>query len=151
MQVLERATNLIKPIVEELGYELVDIEYKSLYGKMNLTVYIYTPHGVTLDDCEKVNNALDQPLEENDITDGKSYILNISSPGLERPFKTDRDYQRNLDNQIEVFLKQPIEKMHTVIGKLKEVGDEDISIIIKGKPTKINKSNIKSARPYVKF
>lgn len=149
--VVEKAKEIIEPVVENLGYELVDIEYKSLYGKMNLTVFIYSQNGVSLEDCEKVNNALDEPLEQNDITDGKPYILNISSPGLDRFFKTQRDYERNLNKQVEIVFKQPLNKADKVSGKLLEINDDTIKMIIKGKPTLINKVNIKSARPYVKF
>ena len=75
----------IAPIIEDMGYEVVDIEYKKLYNQMNLTFYIYKQGGITIEDCERVNNALDAPLEQYDITQGQPYILNISSPALTGP------------------------------------------------------------------
>lgn len=77
----------INPIVDGLGYEIVDVEWAKRDGADNLTVYIDIPTGVSLDDCEKVHRAIDPALDELDPTDGKPYVLNVSSPGLDRPFK----------------------------------------------------------------
>ena len=91
-----------KPIVEELGYELVEIEYAKKNTGYNLTVFIDNKQGITLDDCEKVSRALDQILEDEDPTNGEAYIFNVSSVGLDRPLKKDRDFERNLNKEIEV-------------------------------------------------
>ncbi len=82
---------LLRPKIEELGYEIVDIEYVKKYGQMNLTVFIDIPRGVSLDDCELVHNAVNPILDEADPIK-EAYVLNISSPGLDRPFKKQRDF-----------------------------------------------------------
>lgn len=75
----ENVFRKINPIVEGLGYEIVDVEWAKRDGADNLTVYIDIPTGVSLDDCEKVHRAIDPVLDELDPTDGKPYVLNVSS------------------------------------------------------------------------
>lgn len=94
--------NYLSPIIEELGYELLDVEYKKKYNSMNLIVYIDKEDGITLDDCEIVHKAIDKPLDDLDPTKGASYMLNVSSPGLDRPLKKEKDYKRNLGKNIQV-------------------------------------------------
>lgn len=100
--VVALAKEKITPLIEQMGYEVVDIEYKKIYDDMNLTFFIYKKEGISLEDCENVNNMIELPLDEIDITDGQPYILNISSPGLDRPIITDKDFERNIDTEIEV-------------------------------------------------
>ena len=83
-------------IIEDLGYELVEIEYIKKADGMNLTFYIDNTDGIKIEDCEKVSRTIDPILEELNPTDDVPYILNVSSPGLDRPIKTDRDLQRNI-------------------------------------------------------
>ena len=99
----------ISPIIEALGYEVVDVEYKSLPDKQwHLVFRIDSPNGVTLNDCEKVSNAIDGSLEALDPTGGAPYCLDVSSPGLDRPFKTARDFERGIGKEIEIKLYEPM-------------------------------------------
>ncbi|MDR1093942.1 MAG: ribosome maturation factor RimP [Clostridiales bacterium] len=108
-KVLDAVRERIFPIIERLGYEVVDAEYKNLRDKnMHLVFYIYNEKGVGLDDCERVSNAIDGPLDELDPTGGAPYCLDVSSPGLDRPFKTARDYERNMGKEIEIKLYGPV-------------------------------------------
>ncbi|GHV00176.1 ribosome maturation factor RimP [Clostridia bacterium] len=108
-KVIDIIREKIFPIIEGLGYEVVDAEYKSLPDRnMHLVFYIYNEKGVSLDDCEKVSNAIDGPLDELDPTGGAPYCLDVSSPGLDRPFKTARDFERNTGKAIEIKLYGPI-------------------------------------------
>ena len=93
--------------VEALGYEIVDVEYVKKPDGMNLTVYIDIPRGVTLDDCEAVHNLINPIMDALDPTEG-AYVLNVSSPGLDRPFKKPRDYERNYGREVEVKLYAPL-------------------------------------------
>ena len=151
MEIIEKFTDLITPIVEKAGYELVDIEYKKIYGQMNLNIFIYKKGGVSLEDCEKVNNLLNLPLEENDITEGVPYILNISSPGLDREIKTDKDLKRNIDEEIELFFITPVKKKKSIAGKLISFSDDEIKIYSKTSNLTIKRNNIKKILPYIKF
>lgn len=98
-----------EPIVTNLGYELVEVEYVKKSTGMNLTVFIYNEKGITLDDCEAVSKALDELLEEKDPTNGESYTFNVSSLGLDWPIKNEKDIKRNLNEEIEIKLYAPIE------------------------------------------
>lgn len=81
VQVEEKLT----PIILNLGYELVDVEYSKKHSGSSLTVYIASATGISLDDCEKVHRAIDPILDELNPTGEEPYTLNVSSPGLDRP------------------------------------------------------------------
>lgn len=151
--VIEKARPIIKDVVSALGYELVDVEYKTMYGDKHLIVYIASEKGVSLDDCETVSNALDAPLDALDPTSSMPYCLDVSSPGLDRPFKTQRDYERNYGNKIEVKLFAPLEgtKQKLFVGTLVDRTDKAITIETDGEQTVIDNVKIALARPYVEF
>lgn len=150
-EVIKKAYEYIVPIIENLGYEVVEIEYKKVYQDMNLTFYIFNKGGITLDDCEKVNNALEEPLEGYDITDGDAYVLNISSPGLDRPIVSDKDFERSLDTEVETLLNEKIGKKSKLWGTLKAYDEQKIVLTKDDSDTEILRSKIKSVRPYIKF
>lgn len=151
--VIEKARPIIEDVVSALGYELVDVEYKTMYGDKHLIVYIASEKGVSLDDCETVSNALDAPLDALDPTSSMPYCLDVSSPGLDRPFKTQRDYERNYGNKIEVKLFAPLEgsKQKLFVGTLIDRTDKAITIETDGEQTVIDNVKIALARPYVEF
>lgn len=151
--VIEKARPIIEDVVSALGYELVDVEYKTMYGDKHLIVYIASEKGVGLDDCETVSNALDAPLDALDPTSSMPYCLDVSSPGLDRPFKTQRDYERNYGNKIEVKLFAPLEgtKQKLFVGTLVDRTDKAITIETDGEQTVIDNVKIALARPYVEF
>lgn len=114
----DKVNEKISPIIESLGYEVVDVEYSKKSDGMNLTFYIDKPSGITLDDCEKVHRAIDGPLDELNPTGETGYVLNVSSPGLDRPLKTTKDFDRNMGKKIEIKLFAPIEGKKVYEGKL---------------------------------
>lgn len=154
--VIERAKPVIEKVLSALGYELVDMEYKTLYGEKHLIVYIANPSGagISLDDCERVSNALDAPLDELDPTGDMPYCLDVSSPGLDRPFKTQRDFERNYGQKVEVKLFAPLEsapKIKLYVGVLVERDDEFVTVEADGKQLAIENKKIALVRPYVEF
>ncbi|MCI9031233.1 MAG: ribosome maturation factor RimP [Clostridia bacterium] len=142
---------LLRAKIEELGYEIVDIEFVKKYGQMNLTVFIDIPRGVTLDDCELVHNAVNPILDEADpIKD--AYVLNISSPGLDRPFKRQRDFERNYGKEVEVKLYAPLRGKKLYEGILKEKTENFIIIETPDKEDlKLEMTRIALVRPLVRF
>lgn len=106
-RVVDKATKIIKPIVEDLGYEFVDLEYKKEHTGYVLALTIDKPEGVNINDCEKVSHALDIPLDENDITNGASYNFNVSSYGLDRNFKTDYDFNKHIGKLVDIKFYAP--------------------------------------------
>lgn len=149
--VRERALRELTPIVEALGYEVIDIECKNMYKQNQITVFIYKKEGITLEDCEKVSNALDTPLEEMDITAGEAYNLNISSPGLDRPIVTDRDMERNLGLEVEMKVKTQVNKKNKLEGVLKAYTPETVIITAINKDITVERNNIKLMTQQIKF
>lgn len=126
--IIKIVNDAVTSIIEDLGYELVDVTYEYLHKAMNLTVFIYKPEGITLADCEKVHYAIDAKLDEIDPTKGAPYNLNVSSPGLDRPIKTERDFKRNMGKAVEVRLKKPINKKNIIEGILINFDNNKVGI-----------------------
>ena len=106
----------LQPIAEEVGVEIVDAEWN--LRACALTVYIDAAGGVDLNLCEKFHRAIDEPLDEFDPTFGEGYTLNCSSPGLDRPFKTAKDFRRNVGKRIELHFYAPFEGKKYLEGEL---------------------------------
>lgn len=141
----------LTPVIEELGYELVDVEYAKKVNGMNLTLFIFKTDGITINDCEKVHRTVDPLLDEINPTNDNPYVLNVSSLGLDRPFKTQRDYERYMGKDIVIKLYVPIEKNKQFIGQLQSVDNKEIIILIKDKPMTIQKEKIAVAEPHINF
>lgn len=103
----QRTEQLILPILKEHRFELVDVEFVKEAGSWHLRAYIDKEGGITIDDLTLVNHALSDLLDEQDFIE-ESYILEVSSPGLLRPFRKPKDYIRNLGNDVEVKLFAPV-------------------------------------------
>lgn len=153
MSVKEQVEALVLPILESLGYELVEVTYHKQHDAMHLTIYIDCDKegGVSLDDTEIVANAIDAPLEELDPTAGEHYVLNVSSPGLDRPLKTERDYRKKIGTEIEVALFVPIAGRKKHIGKLLAYENGIISLETQDGELKIDTKSIAVAKPYITF
>ena len=96
----------LRPVAESVGCEIVEAVWNN--REKSLTIVIDAPGGVDMDLCEKFHRAADAPLDELDPTFGAPYTLNCSSPGLDRPFKTERDFQRHMGVAFEVHLYAPL-------------------------------------------
>jgi len=125
-----RAEESVKNVIESLGYELVEVTYKKEYGTPTLTFFIDVDRegGIDLNDCEKVSRAIDPVLDEADVTDGVAYNLNVSSPGLDRPLKKDRDFKKNLNGKIEIGFYAPYKGNKKINGILLAWDDNTVTI-----------------------
>ena len=150
-KIADAAEQVVRPIVEANGMELVEVEFKKLYGTPTLTVYIDKPGGVSLDDCELIHRAIDGPMDELDPTEGAPYNLNVSSPGLDRPLKTLNDYKRKLGEKVEVSLYAPVEGKKKYIAVLDEATEEEITLKEGEKTIKIQLKQIAAAKPHIEF
>ena len=153
MSVKESVTELITPILAELGYELIEVTYKKEHDAMTLTVYIDTDKegGISLDDTEIAANAIDAPLDELDPTAGAPYVLNVSSPGLDRPLKTEKDFRKKLGSEIEVSLYASLNGKKKLVGELTAYQNETISLHTKEGDFEISMKDIAVAKPYITF
>ncbi|MBQ7879165.1 MAG: ribosome maturation factor RimP [Clostridia bacterium] len=138
---IEEIRQGLQPIADELEIEIVEIEFKQGHSPA-LTVYIDTETGVDLDTCEKFHRAIDPVLDEIDPTFGAAYTLNVSSPGLDRPLKTERDFRKCLGVKVEVKLFAPMKGQKFFEATLADF-DENSVTLNDGKETfKIEKSKI---------
>ena len=117
-----------EPIIEDLGYDLVDLEFVKESGEYFLRFYIGKLGGISIDDCQKTSEILSDKLDEIDPID-KSYYLEVSSPGLDRPLKTDKDLKRNIGMKVELSLYKNFEDKKNYIGKLVDYSDKYIVIL----------------------
>lgn len=150
-KVLSTAMPVVQKIVNDLGYVLVDLEYKKLVTGMTMIVYIDKPEGITLNDCEKVSRALDIPLDELDPTEGASYNLNVSSPGLDRPIKTDYDFAKYAGKEVTLKFYMPYNKSKTLDCILVGHNATEVNIELSGEPLTFNKDKIALITPVIKF
>lgn len=151
MKIEQSVFDAIGDTVASMGYEIVDIEYIKIGNDMNLTIYIDIPSGVSLDDCEKVHMAIDPIIDELNPTEDKPYILNVSSPGLDRQFKTQRDFERNYNKEVELKLYAPLMGKKLYEGVLAAHDANSTVILCDGKEITIENNKIAFVRPLVKF
>ena len=107
VKTIEEIQTALQPIADELSIEIVDVEFKQGREPV-LTVYIDVEGGVDLNTCETFHRAIDAVLDEVDPTFGAPYTLNVSSPGVDRPLKTKRDFEKCMGKQVEVKLFAPM-------------------------------------------
>ena len=151
-KISEIVENLIRPYAEQLGLEILEVEYAKKSNGMNLTVFIDKPGGVFITDCEKLHHAIDAPLDQLDPTQGASYILNVSSPGADRPLKTTRDFERNLGKEIIVKLYAPVSGRKKFEGLLKAFDEKTLTIMTtEGAMLSFEKGRVALVEPLIRF
>ena len=123
----QKAEEMILPIVEANGFELVDVEYVKEGQNWYLRAYIDKEGGITVDDCEMVSRKLGDWLDKEDFID-ESYILEVSSPGLGRPLKKEKDFKRSLGEQVEIRLYKAVDRQKEFVGALKAYDENTVTI-----------------------
>jgi Uncharacterized protein conserved in bacteria len=138
----QRVEEYLLPILEEYGFELIDVEYVKEVGNMYLRVYLDKENGIAIEDCELVSRKLGDWLDDKDFIDD-SYILEVSSPGLGRALRKDKDLERSIGLEVDLKLYKAIDKCKEFCGILTAYdtnsitlkADEDIEV-------KFERSNI---------
>ena len=137
----EKVEELIKDKIENIGYSLYDVEYAKEGPNYYLRIYIDSPKGIDLNDCEKVSNEINDVLDEANYIK-EQYYLEVSSPGIERILRKDNHLEQNIGNQVEVKLFKKDEKGNkSYIGELKAF-DADTVTIETTEEIKIERKNI---------
>ena len=150
-KVSEQVFALVQPIAESFGLEVIEVLYEKKYDGMNLTIVIDKDGGVTIDDCERLHRAIDAPLDELDPIE-TSYTLNVSSPGIDRPLKTERDYRRNMNMKISVKLYTPLNGKKVYEGILVAYDEDTFTVETKnGKQITFNKKDTAKIEPVIEF
>ncbi len=147
----EKATQLITPIVQASDCELVDVEYVKEGSSKILRAYIDKEGGVTVEDCEVVSRAFSDKLDEADFIE-EAYVLEVSSPGLGRPFRKDKDFLRNIGEEVELKLFKPVNRTKDYVGLLKAFDKDTVTIGLEsGEEAVFDRPNLAIIRQTVYF
>ena len=146
----QKAEAMLAPIVESNGFELVDVEYVKEAGTWYLRGYIDKPGGITVNDCETVSRAFSDRLDEDDFIED-SYIMEISSPGLDRPLKKEKDFARSIGKLVEIRTYRPIGKQKEFCGELTAYDNNSVTIDEEGTPRTFDKKDIALVRLAIDF
>ena len=152
-KIIDKVTESITATVKELDVEIIEITYKKVMSNMNLTVFIDKVDGITLNDCEAVHKAIDPILDEIDPTSGEPYILNVSSPGVDRPLKTAYDYDKNIGKELNISLFEKIDLGKKFVATLIRFDLESGVVVVNcGKDDiELDIKNIALIKPEIKF
>lgn len=123
----QKAEALLMPVIEAGNYELVDVEYVKEAGTWYLRAYVDKEGGITIDDCEKVSRAFSDLLDQEDFIED-AYILEVSSPGLGRPLKKEKDYKRSMGKELEIRTYRTIDGSKEFCGTLCAYDDKTVTI-----------------------
>jgi len=137
----ERVESLVEKKINDLGYELYDVEYGKEGKDYYLRIFIDKPEGIDLNDCEKVNDGINDLLDQADYIK-EQYFLEVSSPGVERTLRKDKHLESNLGSLVEIKLFKPIEKQKVIQGILKEFSNESLTIQTEEKNIEIERKDI---------
>lgn len=149
-KVADQVLQLVQPIARSLGLEVLEVLYEKKFDGMNLTVVIDKEDGVSINDCEALHRAIDEPLDKLDPIEG-SYTLNVSSPGIDRPLKLDWDYKRNLGKKISVKLYKPVDGKKTFQGVLESYDDNSFVLDTGNKKITFIKKETAQVLPIIEF
>jgi ribosome maturation factor RimP len=151
MSKIEEITrDIVMPVIIQNKYELVDVEYKKEGSNWYLRVYIDKDGGVSLDDCQFVSEYLSSKLDEIDPLQN-SYILEVSSPGIDRPLKSARDFEKFKGYLVEISLYTAIDKKKKFVGELMGLFDDKILILENGIQREFNIKDVSLIKPVIKF
>lgn len=137
-----KTEKLLMPLIEKNNLDLVDVEYVKEGGNWYLRAYIDKDGGISVDDCELVSRALSDLLDENDYIPD-AYILEVSSPGLGRQLKKEKDFARSIDKEVEIKLYKAMDKQKELVGFLVAYNEETLTIELEDESTiNVPRSNI---------
>ena len=146
----EKTEQLILPILERMNFELVDVEYVKEGGIYYLRAYIDKEGGITVNDCEAVAREMNVLLDEKDYIP-ESYTFEVSSPGLGRPLKKEKDYVRNMGKEVEIRTYRAINRCKEFYGLLTAYDKDSVTIDAEGEELRFEKAEIALIRQAVHF
>jgi len=124
------------PLLEKYKFELVDVEYVREAGLWYLRAYIDKEGGITINDCEEVSRLFGDKLDEEDFIED-AYVMEVSSPGLDRPLKKEKDYVRSMGKKVEIRTYRPVEKQKEFCGILSAYDDNSVTITLEDGQTMV--------------
>ena len=146
----KKTESFITPILDEYGFYLVDVEYVKEGSSYYLRAYIDKPGGITIDDCVDVSRRMNEILDREDyISD--AYIFEVSSPGLDRPLKKDKDFERHLGEQVELKTFKPYDGIKEFTGILKAYSADTVTITFEDGDFDFTRKDLSMIRPAIDF
>ena len=146
----EQLSQLLRPVVEAMGYELVGVEYLDRRGDGLLRVYIDQEAGISVDDCQQVSHQVSGLLDVEDPVAG-AYTLEVSSPGLDRPLFTAEHYQRFAGHTVRIQLGAPLDGKRKFTGLLQGMQGSDILVEVEGTCLALPLAQVQKARLVPEF
>ena len=149
-EIVARTEELVLPIIRENDFELVDVEYVKEGANWYLRVYADKKGGISIDDCVLISRALEKKLDEEDFI-SDAYILEVSSPGLGRPLKKEKDFKRSLGEKVECKLLKAVNKQKEFEGILKDYSKDDVRIETGEREYTFSRKDIAVIRQAIEF
>ncbi len=142
---LEKIAELVGPVLEVEKTELVDLEFLQEHGRWVLRFYLDKGSGVTLADCEYLSDRIGAVLDSGDLMD-RSYVLEVSSPGVDRPLKKGKDFERFSGRRVSVVLRRPSEGRRRFKGRLEGFSEPWVRVLVEGLERRFDLADIAEAR-----
>lgn len=146
----KQVEDLVVHILEELGYELVDVQYLSSHGRWVLRLRIDKAEGVTIDDCARVSGEIGDLIDIKEIIPHE-YVLEVSSPGLDRPLKKEKHFQEAVGKKVKVITSRMIQGRRTFVGYLSEFKAGVLLIRCENRPISISFKDVEQANVIYEF
>ncbi|WP_305767533.1 ribosome maturation factor RimP [Candidatus Epulonipiscium viviparus] len=149
-KIISKVECLISETVTEMGLELVDVEFKREGANYFLRIYIDKEGGIAIDDCTSVSRAIEPILDEADPIE-PPYMLEVSSPGIDRILKKDKDFLKYAGKLVDVKLYKPVEGQKVFQGELVEKDNEIIKVMVEDQMKSFNSKDIVTTRLAITF
>lgn len=140
----QEVSDIIAPVLEDMGFELVDVEYVSKHGRWVLRLFIDREGGVTIDDCARVSREIGDIIDVRDIVDHE-YVLEVSSPGIDRPLKKKKDFQGAAGRRVKLRTTHPREGRRNYEGVLDRVEGDTITLLVDGAEISLSIEEVEKA------
>lgn len=148
--ITREVTDFLEPILEDMGYELVDVAYGTRNGRWVLQVFMDKEGGVTIDDCARVSGEIGDLIDVRDIIPHE-YVLEVSSPGLDRPLKKRKDFQRATGRKVKIRTIEPREGRRNFTGRLDRVEGDMITVLVDGAEVSLFLADVDKANVVYEF
>ena len=148
--VVNKVTDLVEPILDEMGFELVDVEYLSHYGKWVLRLYIDKEAGVTIDDCVRVSREIGDLIDVKEAVTHE-YTLEVSSPGIDRPLRKEKDFHGAVGKKVKIKMRKPIGTRRNFVGYLKRFQDEKLHVEVDNEMVLLSLKDIEKSHLVYEF
>ncbi len=149
-EVIKKVIKLIEPVIEDLDYDLVDAEYITDHGRWTLRVFIDKEGGVNVEDCARVSNEIGDLLDVKDIIPHQ-YVLEVSSPGLNRPLRKEKDFAWAVGKKVKIKTRMPLNGRRNFTGILKNCGGGKVVIETNGASVEISIGEMEKANLIYEF